>query len=733
MDTSAFTRQFVEEARDRLKALNAATVRLEAEPGAATVLADILREAHSLKGSAQMLGLADVSEVAHQLEDLILPAKREGTGLDVRAFDLVFRTIDVLGSQVEALARQTALPAEPVPVAATVSATPRGAPSGQSTGSAANQSASQSTGQSTSQSIRVSVDKLEGLTHMAPDLVIQSLKAAERHAELRRIEAALGRLRDRIREARLGPSTKSRTAELGDYADAVDGLNRRMRALVTNLSDDQVRLSLITEHLRQQVIELTMLPVATVFDTFPRAVRDLARSTGKDVALTMVGKDTEIDKRIIEQIADPLVHLVRNAIDHGLEPAADRARAGKAETGNLRVSAEQRGNRVHIIVQDDGRGIDPNAIRTAAVRKGLAKAQEIDEWSHERLFGLIFEPGFSTRTKVTDVSGRGVGMDVVRVVVDSLGGHVRVHSEVGKGTSVVLDLPLSVALLRVVLIDMHGEAIGIPTASIRQILRLRAETVLQLESGACVELDGKRIPLAGLASLFGLPSDHTGDERTVLVIETREGRVAVSVDAVREEQELVFQELSGPLRGQTGMSGAALLGSGEIVPILDPQAIIPLVHRAAAGEIARVPISTTMTRRPGRVLVVEDSLVAGELQKGILVGAGYEAGVAHDGVEALDELRRREWDLVISDVDMPNMDGLELTSHLRADPRLHTIPVIIVTSRDSAEHRRQGLDAGADVYLTKHDFDQDQMLAAVRRLLAQGRPHDPLTESARHA
>jgi two-component system chemotaxis sensor kinase CheA len=724
MDTSAFTRQFVEEARDRLKALSAAAVRLEAEPGAPAVFADILREAHSLKGSAQMLGLADVSEVAHQLEDLILPAKREGTGLDARAFDLVFRTIDVLGSQIEALARQGGPPAEPVPVAM-ASATPRRT-------AATGQSTSQSTSQS-GQSMRVSVEKLESLTHMAPDLVIQSLKATERHAELRRIESALGRLRDRIREARLGPSTKSRTVELGDYADAVDGLNRRLRALIANLSDDQVRLSLITEHLRQQVIELTMLPVATVFDTFPRAVRDLARSTGKDVALTMVGKETEIDKRIIEQIADPLVHLVRNAIDHGIEPAAERARAGKPETGTLRVSAEQRGNRVHIIVQDDGRGIDPDAIRAAAIRKGLANAGELDDWSHERLFSLIFEPGFSTRTEVTDVSGRGVGMDVVRVVVDSLGGQVRVHSERGKGTSVVLDLPLSVALLRVVLIDMHGETIGIPTASIRRILRLRAETVLHLESGACVELDGERIPLAGLASLFGLPSDQTGDERTVLVIETREGRVGVSVDAVREEQELVFQELGGPLRGQTGMSGAALLGSGEIVPILDPQAIIPLVQRAAAGEIASVPVSTTMTRRPGRVLVVEDSLVAGELQKGILIGAGYEAGVAHDGVEALDELRRHEWDLVISDVDMPNMDGFELTSHLRADPRLHGIPVIIVTSRDSAEHRRQGLDAGADVYLTKHDFDQDQMLDAVRRLLGQGRPHDHMTESGRHA
>ena len=703
MDPSAFTGKFVEEARDRQKSLGNALVRLEAAPQSAEVIAEIFREAHSLKGSAQMLGFVDISHIAHQLEDLFVAAKREVRVIDARAFDLVFRSLDLIAVRVEELARGQTAPdtaADSAPVIDKPARAPRrrAAPG---------------------QSLRVAIEKLDSLTHLAPEMVIQSLKASERHAELRRIEFSIARLRDRVREARLAPATRSRIAELGEYADVLDAITRRMRSLVTNVSDDQARLTLITEELRQHVIDLTMLPVGTVFDTFPRAVRDLARSFGKEVELTMTGRETELEKRVIEKIADPLVHLVRNAIDHGLESPDERQRAAKPPAGALLIAAEQHGNRCHITVRDDGRGIDPKALRAAAVRNGLASAPELEEWTNERLFNLIFEPGFSTRTETTDVSGRGVGMDVVRVVADALGGSVRVQSELGRGTSVVLDLPLSLALLRVVLIEVHGEVTAIPTAAIRRILHHTPETI---KHGQVAEIEGESIPIAALTALLGQPaSSAAAAGQTVLIIETREGRLGVLVDAVLEEQELVFQELRGPLGDQLTIAGAALLGNGEIVPILDMQALYQRVVQSAGTEIAITSRAAVAQRQPAGVLVVEDSLVAAEMHRGILSGAGYQVEIAQDGLEALELLRRRDWDLVITDVDMPNMNGVELTAHLRADPRLRRVPVIIVSSRDSGDNRRSGFDAGADAYLAKGEFDQNEILELVRRFIAHGR------------
>jgi two-component system chemotaxis sensor kinase CheA len=702
MDTSAFTGKFVEEARDRLKSLGNAIVRLEAEPQSAEIIAEVFRDAHSLKGSAQMLGFVDISHIAHQLEDLFVAAKRDVRVIDGRAIDLVFRSLDLIAARVEELASgKTAPGAAPdvAPASETPAPRPRRRPAG-------------------GQSLRVAIEKLDSLTHLAPEMVIQSLKASERHTELRRVEFSIARLRDRVREARLAPSTRNRAAELGEYADTLDSITRRMRSLVTNFSDDQARLTLITEELRQHVIDLTMLPVGTVFDTFPRAVRDLSRSFDKDVELTMTGRETELEKRVIEKIADPLVHLVRNAIDHGLESPDDRKRAGKPPAGTLLIAAEQHGNRCHITVRDDGRGIDPATLRAAAIRKAMASAAELDQWTNERLFNLIFEPGFSTRTETTDVSGRGVGMDVVRVVTDSLGGAVRVQSELGRGTTVVLDLPLSLALLRVVLIEVNGEITAIPTSAIRRILHGAAGT---MQHGQVAEVEGESIPIVALTALLGQPASGAATAgATALIVETRDGRLAVTVDAVLEEQELVFQELRGPLGDQLMIAGAALLGNGEIVPILDMQALHHRVAQSGGAEIA-ITARPSPPRQSSGVLVVEDSLVAAEMHRGILAGAGYHVEIAHDGVEALEMLRGRQWDLVITDVDMPNMNGVELTAHLRADPRLRRLPVIIVSSRDSGDHRRTGFDAGADAYLAKGEFDQNEILALVHRFIAHGR------------
>jgi len=738
-DPATFIATFVEEARDRLKALTAGVLRLETlssgELGvgdAGDAIAAVLREAHSLKGSALMLQLTDISQVAHRLEDLFVAAKRDPKVLRAEAFDVVLGALDVLSLRLEQLERGMSEPADvtllcqklialaqPPKDAGPVPKAPAGR--GRAGVSRRSSDTASLSLRRAGASLRVPVEKLDVLTNLAAEMVLQSLNASERHSELHRLESELRHLKDRVREARLGPAGSNGLAEpLSEYADLLARLSRGMRRFVDQFDEDRVRLNLITEDFRQNVIELTMVPLSTIFDAFPRAVRDLARAFHKQVDLTITGGDTELDKKIIEQITDPLVHLIRNAMDHGIESAEERGAKGKPPAARLTISAEQRGNRILISIRDDGRGIDAGALRAAAKRLAIAPPDELDRWTDKELLELIFRPGFSTRASVTDVSGRGVGMDVVREVVTRLDGAVRIQSEPDRGTTIVLDLPLSLALLRVVLVEVGGEKFAVPTAAVRRILHVRADDVVQLQHGPAIDLDGEMVPIVLLGALFRLPPARpVSARRIVLVIGSGAGQVAVIADAVKEEQELVFKELRGKLRNQPMFAGASILGSGEIVPILDVDGVLevaqaPVVQLVAAAE--RPPQT-----RAGHVLVVEDSLVAGELQKNILVAAGYETEIATDGLRALDMLLQKPWDLVVADVDMPNMNGLELTARMRADARLREIPVIIVTARDSDEDRRQGLEAGADAFIVKREFDQHQLLDRVRKLIARRR------------
>ena len=738
LDTSAFIGKFVEEARDRLKALGAALLRLEQAPGSVGALGEALREAHSIKGSALMLGLTDIAQLSHTLEDLFVAAKTNASLLHGDTFDVIFACVDKMSARVEQLARGQMAAIEVADICDKLAALQTGSDTdsrnanndglhltlgsdprtvrGPDAGTAGAAKAPEMR-----QTLRVPVEKLDRLAHLAPEMVVQSLKAFERHTELRRLERMLSRLRDRVREARLTHDTTEidRGAQLADYADALDSVARRMREFLVNFSDDRVRLNLITEELRQNVIELTMLPVASVFDAFPRAVRDLARTFGKDIDITIHGRETELDKKIIEQIAEPLIHLIRNAVDHGIEPPDDRTRIGKPAAGNLLLSAEQQGNRILITLKDDGCGIDLQMLRSVAIQRGVAAAAEIDRWSPEQLLDVIFQPGFSTRSTATDVSGRGVGMDVVKSVVERLGGTVRVQSEPGKGTTITLNLPLSLALLRVVLLEAGEELFALPTASIRRILQVDAADIGQLQQGPVAEVDGEHVPFMPLASMLRVPASPSNARQTVIVAEGSDGRFGILVEAVHEEQELVFKELRGPLRNQKTFTGAALLGNGDIVPILDVNALFDLASHTPATEAAPMMVRR-VAPRVCRVLVVDDSLVAGELQKNILLAAGYESEIATDGVEALESLHHKDWDLVVADVDMPRMNGFELTERMRADERFRDIPVIMVTSRDTVDDRRRGFEVGADAYVLKREFDQTQLLDTVRRLIGGG-------------
>jgi len=726
-NAAAFAGRFAEEAGDRLKLLTAALLRLEEVPGNRDAAADLLRQAHNIKGSARMLGFIDISDVVHAIEELVVGSARGGAPLVPPAFDALFAAVDVLGARIEQLSAGVIGPADVTGVCSQLTrlahpdgrmlvATP--AASGEATGAEPHDGVPTP---GVRHSLRVPVERLHGLTHLAAELVIQSLQTSQRQLELRRLNGTLGRLRDRMREVRLAPSTQaSATArEVAECAEALNHVSSRLRQFLGTFSDDCVRLNLITEEFRQTVIELTMLPLSTVFDAFPRAARDLARDFDKEVELTIRGGETELDRKIIEQISDPMIHLLRNAIDHGIETPAERIRKGKPSAGQLMIAAEQQGNRIVVTMRDDGQGIDLELLRAAAPGHGAGSVAELAGWTDASLLELIFSPGFSTRASATDVSGRGVGMDVVRDVVHRLGGAVRVQSGPG-GTTILLDLPLSLALLRVVLVEAGGELFALPTAAVRRLLHVQSGTITtRLAGGLGIEVDDETVPLSSMSALLnGFVPPAPGERQPVVVTAAGDRSLALVVEAVHEEQELVFEELRHPMRAQRTFSGAAILGNGDIVPILDVGALIDLHLAGPAAPSVAAP-EPRAEARAGRVLVVEDSLVAGELQKSILAAAGYEVGIARDGAEALEMLGQGTWDLVVADLDMPRMDGFELTASLRGDLRFRTLPVIIVTARESSADRRRGFEAGADAYVLKREFDQVHLLDTVQRLIVR--------------
>jgi CheY-like chemotaxis protein len=552
-------------------------------------------------------------------------------------------------------------------------------------------------------------------------MVVQSLKAFERHTELRRLERMLSHLRDRVREARLTPDTGASIgiAQLAEHADALDAVTRRMREFLVSFSDDRVRLNLITKSLRQNVIELTMLPVASVFDAFPRLFAILARTFNKEIELTVRGRETEVDKKIIDQIAEPLTHLIRNAVDHGIEAPDVRERLGKPKEGQLILSSEQQGNRILITLKDDGGGIDVEKLRAVAIQRRVASASELERWSPEQ----------SARFDLP------AGLQHARVGDRRLRARRRAWTSSRAWSSVWAAAcafnPKSTRARR------HAEPAAVARAAARRAARSRRRAVRAADcgrppdpagwlgrhrpaaAGPVADVDGEIIPITALSAMLQVPDSPTAARQTVIVAEGSEGRFGILVEAVHEEQELVFKELRGPLRNQKTFTGAALLGNGDIVPILDVNALFDLASRApSAGAAPALPRRTPA--RVCRVLVVDDSLVAGELQKNILLAAGYESEIANDGVEALECLHRKEWDLVVADVDMPRMTGFELTERIRADEEFRDIPVIIVTSRDTIDDRRRGFEVGADAYVLKREFDQSQLLDTVRRLIGRG-------------
>jgi two-component system chemotaxis sensor kinase CheA len=457
-----------------------------------------------------------------------------------------------------------------------------------------------------------------------------------------------------------------------------------------------------------------MLPFSQACESLYRAVRDLARTQQKEVELLIEGNEVELDRAIIDALRDPLLHLVRNAIDHGIETPQQRIAAGKRAGAKLTVAASQRMELVEVTVRDDGRGIDPALVQSAARRRGLpAELQNLDP------LRLIFEPGFSTASSVSEVSGRGVGLDVVKSQLEALRGTVEVSSELGRGTSFNLLVPLTVSTLRVLFVRVGSEVYALPSTSVRQLVRAGPDKIRMIDNREVLLLGAAPIPIVSLAELVGAPAGPPpmGEGKVPLVVTAHMNQViALAVDELLSEQDVVCKPLGKRIARLTHVSAATILPTGRVALLLKHSDLLRVgISRAPARR--NVASADTAASARKRLLLVDDSATIRTLECSILEAAGHEVIVAVDGSNAWQLLQEKGADLVVSDVEMPNMDGFALTQAIRSSKRFRDLPVILLTSLDSAADRARGLESGASAYLVKSAFDQSNLLETIRQLL----------------
>ncbi|RME50147.1 MAG: hybrid sensor histidine kinase/response regulator, partial [Caldilineae bacterium] len=498
---------------------------------------------------------------------------------------------------------------------------------------------------------------------------------------------------------------------VGELHAQADNLYRRMKS-------DNHRMNQIVGALQEDVRQIRLRPLSVILDSFPRMVRDLARSLGKEVHLVIEGEETEVDRSVVEILKPPLVHLVRNAVDHGIEMPEARRAAGKDPVGQVEIRAAQRGDVIVIEIRDDGAGIDARRVLDKALAAGILSQEQAASMSESEILWLIFRAGFSTRHTVSDISGRGVGLDVVWDALEKIQGSISVSTEPGRGTCFTLTVPLTIATVLCLLVDVQGHTFAAPVLAVDRILHLGPGDVRWVEGAPVVKHHGEPLPLASLAQVLGLPRDaETRFEGPAVLMSSGERHAVLLVDGLLGVQELVVKNLPPPLYRLRNIAGASILGDGRATPILNINDLLLEVAQGQRFVAAVHPAGKSEPATPPTILVADDSVTTRTLERTILETAGYQVHTAVDGADAWEQLQATPVDLVVSDVDMPRMNGFQLTEAIRSHERLQDLPVILVTSLDSPEDRQRGVDAGADAYIVKGAFDQEHLLATIEKFI----------------
>ncbi|MDP9902164.1 hybrid sensor histidine kinase/response regulator [Variovorax ginsengisoli] len=727
---------FQMEAVTQVQVLNDGLLALERDPRAAAHLESCMRAAHSLKGAGRIVDLEPAVRIAHAMEDCLVSAQEGRLLLQPSDIDALLMGADLLlrvatpGVDLEADIAQLQARLSAAPVARTRAEASAPAPAPQP---AAPVAASAAAAADDERVLRVTADTLNRLLGLSSETLVEAHRLEPLNAamlRLKRQQSEAARALETLREqlAVQQPPPDARVQATLDHAvqlmgDCAQTLGRRMDEL------DQFgwRMTHLSQRLYDTALACRMRPFGDGIGPMARSVRDLARALGKQVRLDVEGDATQVDRDILEKLEAPLTHLLRNALDHGIESPADRQAAGKPAEGVVRLQARHSAGMLVIEIGDDGRGIDLVQLREEVVRRELSTAPTVARLSEAELLEFLFLPGFSTRTAVTEISGRGVGLDVVQNMVRQLRGSVRVHQKTGVGMRFVLEMPLSLSVMRSLLVDIGGEHYAFPLAYVTHALEVPHTAIEQLEGHQHLRFQGRQISLVSARQLLQYGNAmQTPDPASVVVIGEHGSMYGVAVDRFIGERTVVVQPLDPRLGKVRDIQAGALMEDGAPLLILDVEDLLLSIGKLVAdGRLARVDASGSgsvagVTRRQ-RVLVVDDSLTVRELERKLLTQRGYQVAVAVDGMDGWNMFRAEPFDLVVTDVDMPRMDGIELVTRIKRDPRLQNVPVIVVSYKDREEDRQRGLDAGADYYLAKSSFHDEALLEAVEDLI--GRAH----------
>lgn len=710
-------------------------LRLERNPTSAAELESCMRSAHSLKGAARIIGLTAAVSVAHAMEDCLVDAQNGRITLNNAVIDVLLGGVDLLGRIAETPAADAAEWAqEDAPesvrfrTALAAALAVGSAPQVDATTAPVGDTSAREVDETEERVLRIASSSLNRLLGLAGESLVESrwLDPFIRSlAHVKKLQRSSTMALDRIAESFPALSNDQHAAELlGKTRSSLLECQRLFSDKVAQLDMFERRIASVASRLYQEALATHMRPFADGTRGFRRLVRDLARELGKDVKLDVSGEKTPVDRDVLSKLEAPLGHLLRNAVDHGIETPIQRIASGKPAEGKIRIEAHHVSGLLEINIEDDGQGVDLEKVREIVISRGLADEQTGQRFTEAELLEFLFLPGFTGRSVVTEISGRGVGLDAVQNMVKQLRGSVRVSTTQGQGTRFQLHLPLTTSVLRALVVEIGGESYAFPLAHIVCTTTVSRDEVRWLEGRQHFELNGRQVGLVSAQQVLdGADVANVPEQLHVVVVSDHQAihEYALAVDRFCGVSELVVQPLDARLGKVKDISAGALLDDGTPLLIVDVEDMLRSVERlVSTGRLAQVRYDDgkeAVTRK--RVLVVDDSLTVRELERKLIESGGYAVDVAVDGMDGWNAVRLGQFDLVVTDIDMPRMNGIELVSLIKRDPRLRTLPVMIVSYKDREEDRRRGLDAGADFYLTKGGFHEETLLQAVIDLIGE--------------
>lgn len=763
------------EAEERLRGLSSDLIKLEKMPAGEAcdeVIESMFRQAHSLKGASRSASLPDIEKITKALEDVFSALKRKKIKILPEMMDVLHHATDTLADfagtlgsksprvnknqameiveQINALCSEKSLgetkpvekESEPAKEAiSTMEMEERHKkdipPPQESTEEILKNPHHP---QDKAQTVRVSLKKLDLLMLQAEEMLQTKLLANQHKSELQHIIEMLGlwkkdwaKITDATRvltqiikkdweSGNLEKSAMNSASKLMELVESNQNQSRifesRLFFLVRSAHQDKRLIGELVDRLLKDMKDVLMLPFSSFLELIPKIVRDLSRDQNKNVKVSMEGGEIEIDRKILEEMKDPLIHLLRNCVDHGIEKQELRKKNKKPKAGTIKVIISQvNGDRVEISISDDGAGIDMEKVKEAAIKKRVISRQDASGFSEKEALDLIFQSEVTTSSIVTDISGRGLGMAIVREKVERLGGDVSVESRTGQGTTIRALLPITLATFRGILVEAGNQQFVVPTASVGQVVRINADDVKTVENRETIPLNGQTVPLVRLDDVLEIQhSEQVSASKLIpaMVLGTREKRIAFSLDHVLGEEEILFKSLGNQLSRVRNIYGATVLGNRKVVPVLN---VTDLIKSAIHVKPIATRVAVSTEAEQIFVLVAEDSITSRMLLKTILESAGYQVKTVIDGLEALTELKENKYNLLVSDIDMPRMNGFVLTEKIRKDKILGDLPVILVTALHSREDRERGIDVGANAYIVKSSFEQSNLLEVIKKYI----------------